>query len=443
MSHFPYSRQVDFEGGKKRAAFHTLGCKLNFSETSTIARDLAEKGFKRVDFSMEADLYVINTCSVTGEADRKCRKVIRQAMRRCPNAFVAVTGCYAQLKPDEVAGIPGVDLVLGTGDKFDLPGHLDSLTKRESPEIYGCEVRDVRSFQASMSLGDRTRSFLKVQDGCDYNCSYCTIPMARGRSRSGSIQNILRSAREIADAGVKEIVLSGVNVGDFGRANGESFLDLLELLDEVKGVDRIRISSIEPNLLTNDIISFVANSRRFVPHFHIPLQSGSNKILRSMKRRYSRQMYADRVKTIKMLMPDCCIGADVMVGFPGETEKDFLDSLRFISRLDLSYLHVFTYSERSMTAALDIPEVVPPAERARRSRCLRRLSHEKRKIFYEQYVGRRMNVLFESHQGGILSGLTGNYIRVHAPGPRSLRGDVGEVILISSEKMFMKGELLD
>ncbi|MEE9166484.1 MAG: tRNA (N(6)-L-threonylcarbamoyladenosine(37)-C(2))-methylthiotransferase MtaB [Candidatus Neomarinimicrobiota bacterium] len=427
----------------KRVAFHTLGCKLNFSETSTIARDLLDRGFSRVDFSDVADLYVINTCSVTREADRKCRKAIRQAVRRSPDAFVAVTGCYAQLKPDEIARMPGVDLVLGVEEKLDLPGHLNSLRKKPTAEIYGCETRDIESFQPASSMGDRTRSFLKVQDGCDYTCSYCTIPLARGRSRSDSIESTVRSAGRIAENGVKEIVLSGVNVGDFGRNNGDTFLDLIKELDTIENLERIRISSIEPNLLSNVIIEFVANSRRFVPHFHIPLQSGSNKILGLMRRRYTKELYSQRVKMIKTLMPGSCIGADVMVGFPGETWNDFLNSFRFLKNLDVSYLHVFTYSERDMTDAIELSGSVPQRERIRRSRRLRLLSKEKRTIFYNHHVGQSAIVLFESYRNGILSGWTDNYVRTHVRGPRSLQGFLAQVRLMSNEGEYVEGELLN
>ncbi|MFQ6674227.1 MAG: tRNA (N(6)-L-threonylcarbamoyladenosine(37)-C(2))-methylthiotransferase MtaB, partial [Fidelibacterota bacterium] len=346
--------------GEKTVAFHTLGCKLNFSETSTLARDLRRGGFRTVDFSQHADLYVINTCSVTENAHRKCRKIIRQALRRSPDARVAVVGCYAQLQPEEIAAIPGVSLVLGAGEKFNLVNHVGNLEPASPGKIYSCDISHVDVFFPSHSVGDRTRAFLKVQDGCNYACSYCTIPLARGASRSDSVGRVVARAEEIASRGAREIVLTGVNIGDFGRRNGETFFDLIRQMDNLEGNHRIRISSIEPNLLSDDIIRFVARSKRFVPHFHIPLQSGSNTVLTLMRRRYRRELYADRVKAIKRLMPDCCIGADVIAGFPGEGREEFLDSYAFVSELDISYLHVFTYPERPSTAALKIAGVVSP-----------------------------------------------------------------------------------
>lgn len=428
--------------GNKKAAFKTLGCKLNYSETSTMARGVCQYGFRQVDFSERADLYVINTCCVTREAERKCRKEIRRALRRSPNAFVAVTGCYAQVGPKDIAAIPGVDLVLGNRDKFDLVDHLDSLQKKHA-QIHSCEAEEIDLFLPSYSLTGRTRSFLKIQDGCDYNCSYCTIPLARGVSRSDSIDNLVQPVREIARADVREIVLTGVNVGDFGRHTGESFLELIQQLDTIESVDRFRISSIEPNLLTDSIISFVAQSRRFVPHFHIPLQSGSDKILGLMKRRYSKQLYEDRIQMVKTLIPDCCIGADVVVGFPGEELEDFDETVEFISEVDISYLHVFTYSERGNTSALEIDPVVVPEERAMRSRQLRSLSREKRKRYHDHFIGETVSVLFESYQDGVLSGMTGNYIRVAAAGPEVLAGKIGDVRLFSNCGGLMRGELLN
>ena len=424
-------------------AFQTLGCKLNYAETSTLARDLYQNGFERVDFSKMADLYVINTCSVTENADRKCRKIIRQALRQSPHAFVAVTGCYAQLKPEEIAKIPGVDIVLGASEKFDLVNHVNSLEKRGKGHYTGCDIEHASSFFPSYSIGERTRSFLKVQDGCDYSCSFCTIPLARGASRSDSVGNTVEMAKKIARKGVREIVLTGVNIGDFGSTTGESLLQLIQELDEVDGFDRIRISSIEPNLLTDEIISFVSQSKNFVPHFHVPLQSGSNKVLSLMRRRYRRELYHDRVHYIKTIMPDCSIGADVIVGFPGETEEDFLESFEFISGLDVSYLHVFTYSERADTAALAIRAVVPTQERTRRSKMMHSLSDRKRECFYDQNLGRSLPVLFETRHNGVLVGLTENYVRVRTLGSENLLNDIRDVTLRSNHGKYVEGELLE
>lgn len=408
----------------KTVAFHTLGCKLNFSETSSIGRMFEDAGYGEVPFKDPADIYVINTCSVTDFADRKCRKTVRKALRQSPDAFVVVIGCYAQLKPDEIADIPGVDLVLGAAQKFRILEYIDDLSKAPSKGMVKAgEVKEANEFVNAFSFGDRTRSFLKVQDGCNYKCSFCTIPQARGASRSNTIDSIIKNAEEIAAMGIKEIVLTGVNIGDFG--NGTEviegtkpkkealFIDLIRELDKVEGIDRFRISSIEPNLLTNEIIEFVAKSKRFVPHFHIPLQSGNNKQLRQMRRRYKRELYADRVATIRQLMPHCCIGVDVIVGFPGETDEDFKETYRFIQELDISYLHVFTYSERANTLAAEMDNVVPVHVRRERNEMLRILSEKKRRHFYNQYLGNNAVALLEGKNiNGKMTGFTQNYIKV-------------------------------
>jgi threonylcarbamoyladenosine tRNA methylthiotransferase MtaB len=403
---------------KRSVAFYTLGCKLNFSETSTIGRMFEQKGYRKVEFHEKADIYIINTCSVTDNADKKCRKVVREARSISPDAYVCIIGCYAQLKPREIAEIPGVDAVLGAAEKFRLLDLLDGFRREDTPTVIASEVSEAHAFQHSFSINDRTRTFLKVQDGCNYHCAFCTIPLARGRSRSDTIESIMQSARSIAATDVKEVVLTGVNTGDFGIVEGrrrERFIDLVKSLDTVDGIERIRISSIEPNLLNNEIIDFVAASQRFVPHFHIPLQSGSNKILRLMRRRYLRELYVDRVQKIKQLMPHCCIGVDVIVGFPGETEADFLDTYHFLNELPVSYLHVFTYSERANTPAAEMKEVVPRQERSRRSRMLRMLSEKKRRYFYEQNLGKEAEVLFEDDiTNGQMQGFTKNYVRVTA-----------------------------
>lgn len=402
----------------KKVAFYTLGCKLNYSETSTIARKFEEKGYLKVDFTNAPDIFIINTCSVTENADKKCHKVVREARSISPNAYIAIIGCYAQLKPKEIAEIPGVDAVLGASEKFRLVELLDGFVRKPQPEILTSNIETVKAFNSSYSMFDRTRTFLKVQDGCDYSCTFCTIPLARGNSRSDSITNIVKHANEIAASGVKEIVLTGVNTGDFGIMDGERqyrFIDLIKKLDEVEGIDRFRISSIEPNLLTNEIIEFVAHSKKFVPHFHIPLQSGSNKILKLMRRRYLRELYTDRVHTIKQLIPNCCIGVDVIVGFPGETHEDFLETYQFLNELNISYLHVFTYSERENTLAAAMPGVVPAKDRHERSRMLHILSDKKRRVFYEENVGQVAEVLFENDiANGFMHGFTRNYIRVAA-----------------------------
>lgn len=417
----------------KKVAFYTLGCKLNFSETSTIARQFESRGYKKVDFNDSPDIFIINTCSVTANADKKCRKVVKEAKKISPNGYVAIIGCYAQLKPKEISGIPGVDAVLGASEKFRLLDLLGTFVKPEQPEVLVQEVTNADTFAHSHSIGDRTRTFLKVQDGCNYNCSFCTIPLARGKSRSDSIANIIASAEEIGKTEVKEVVLTGVNIGDFGIQEGrrqERFIDLVKALDEVDGLERIRISSIEPNLLSNDVIEFTAQSKRFVPHFHIPLQSGSNKILKAMRRRYERELYVERVNKIKELMPHCCIGVDVIVGFPGETEEDFLDTYNFLNELDISYLHVFTYSERANTHAVELNEVVPKAERAKRSKMLHILSDKKRRYFYEQQLGEKFTVLFEKDiDEGQMEGFTENYVRVTAKYDPLLINELKEVHL--------------
>lgn len=405
----------------KTVAFHTLGCKLNFSETSAISRLLENEGFEKRAFEDQADVYVINTCSVTDNADKECRHLVRRIQRANPESLVVITGCYAQLKPKEIAAIPGVDLVLGAAEKFNIATHLRELSKGDSAKICSCDIDEVQGFNASFSVNDRTRTFLKVQDGCSYNCSFCTIPMARGKSRSDTVANVVTTAGELAATGVKEIILTGVNLGDFGKGPGgqdtrENFFDLVQALDKVNGIERYRISSIEPNLLSNDIIAFVANSNKFMPHFHIPLQSGSNKILGLMRRRYQRELYAERVQLIKTLMPHCAIGVDVIVGFPGETKADFEDTFQFLQELDVSYLHVFTYSERDNTKALDIQPVVPINTRLERNKLLRNLSYMKMQYFTQQHAGQTRKVLFEkASKNEMMEGYTDNYIRITTP----------------------------
>lgn len=403
----------------KKVAFYTLGCKLNFSETSSIGRIFKDAGYEVAQFTDKADVYVINTCSVTENADKKCRKVVKEALRYSPAAFITIVGCYAQLKPAEIANIPGVDMVLGAAEKFNIIAHIDDLTKRPKAIVHNAPIAETNVFIPAFSIGDRTRTFLKVQDGCDYSCTFCTIPLARGASRSGKIDDIVAQAREIADSGIKEIVLTGVNIGDFGIRDGnreDRFFDLVQALDNVEGIDRIRISSIEPNLLSNEIIEFVAHSKRFVPHFHIPLQSGSNRVLSMMRRRYKRELYAERVATIKRLMPHCCIGVDVIVGFPGETHDDFLDTYQFLNELDISYLHVFTYSERENTIAAQMEGAVPGSQRSDRSKMLHILSDKKRRAFYELQLGREEQVLFEGDiKAGFMHGFSRNYVKVRTP----------------------------
>ncbi|MCJ8209666.1 tRNA (N(6)-L-threonylcarbamoyladenosine(37)-C(2))-methylthiotransferase MtaB [Mucilaginibacter sp. RS28] len=402
----------------KKVAFYTLGCKLNYSESSAIGRQFNQAGYQTVQFTEQPDVFVINTCSVTENADKKCKKIVKEALKVSPAAYVVIVGCYAQLKPQEISEIPGVDMVLGAAEKFQIIDYINDLTKQPKALVYNQPVSEANQFVSSYSFGDRTRTFLKVQDGCDYSCTFCTIPLARGSSRSDNIDNIVAQAAEIAASGVKEIVLTGVNIGDFGLQDGKRinrFIELVRALDEVEGIDRIRISSIEPNLLTDEIIEFVATSKRFVPHFHIPLQSGSDKILGLMRRRYKRKLYADRVAKIKKLMPDCCIGVDVIVGFPGETREDFIDTYNFLNDLDISYLHVFTYSERENTLAKEMVGVVPGSTRAERSKMLHILSDKKRRAFYESQIGQHLQVLFEGDiKDGYMHGFTRNYVKVRA-----------------------------
>lgn len=406
----------------KKVAFYTLGCKLNFSETSTIARNFTSEGFERVDFSEKADIYVINTCSVTENADKRFKTIVKQAQKVNPEAFVAAVGCYAQLKPQELADVHGVDLVLGATEKFKITDYLNDLSKNDFGEVHSCEIEDADFYVGSYSIGDRTRAFLKVQDGCDYKCTYCTIPLARGISRSDELENVLKNASEISAQGIKEIVLTGVNIGDYGKGefgnkkHEHTFFELCEALDTVEGIERLRISSIEPNLLKNETIEFVSKSRSFVPHFHIPLQSGSNDLLKLMRRRYMRELYTERVDKIREVMPHACIGVDVIVGFPGETEEHFLETYHFLNEMDISYLHVFTYSERENTPAATMDGVVPKNVRSKRSKMLRGLSVKKRRAFYEKQLESQRTVLFESeNKGGYILGFTENYVKVKTP----------------------------
>lgn len=407
---------------KRSVAFHTLGCKLNFSETSSLSRLLENEGFEKKSFDDKADVYVINTCSVTDNADKECRHLVRRIQRKAPESLVVITGCYAQLKPKEIAEIEGVDLVLGAAEKFNIAQHLKELTKNDSAKICSCDISEVTGFNASFSINDRTRTFLKVQDGCDYNCSFCTIPMARGKSRSDNVENVVRNAEQLAKSGVKEIVLTGVNLGDFGKGHygnkkhDESFFELVKALEKVDGIERYRISSIEPNLLTTDIIDFVANSNRFMPHFHIPLQSGSNAVLALMRRRYKRELYTERVKLIKTLMPHCAIGVDVIVGFPGETEEYFMETFNFLHDLDISYLHVFTYSERPNTLAAEMKDIVRVNIRNERNKKLRNLSYMKMSEHIRKHTGQTRKVLFERNAtNAMMEGYTDNYIKITAP----------------------------
>ena len=415
---------------QKTVAIHTLGCKLNYSESSAITRLLEQDGFVKKDFDELADVYVINTCSVTDNADKECRQLVRRIQRKAPESMVVVTGCYAQLKPAEIASIDGVDLVLGAKEKFNITSHLKELTKGDPTKICSCDITEVHDFHTSFSIKERTRSFLKIQDGCDYNCSFCTIPMARGKSRSNSIENVIENVMQLAEAGVKEIVLTGINLGDYSPLQtssdrrdlkssfnpGNNFYTLIQALENIEGIERYRISSIEPNLLTNEIIEFVAGSKKFMPHFHIPLQSGSNKILGAMRRRYKRELYADRISHIKKIIPHCCIGADVIVGFPGEAEDDFNETVDFIESLDISYLHVFTYSERDNTHAMNIKPVVPIQVRNARNKTLRNLSYKKMQFFTNQFEGQSRKVLFENYnKNNMMEGFTDNYIKVTSP----------------------------
>jgi len=436
-------------------AIYTLGCKLNYSESSAIGQRLVEQGFNKVNFKEKADVYIINTCSVTNEADKECRMVVRNALHTSPEAFIAVIGCYAQLKPEEIAKIEGVDIVLGASEKFNIANYLKKINKKQFTEIHSCEIEQPLEFHSSYSSGDRTRSFLKVQDGCDYSCSYCTIPLARGKSRSNTIENVVKDVYEIASKGVKEIVLTGVNLGDFGIINDErkeTFFELVQELENINVPIRFRISSIEPNLLTDDIIKFISTSEKFVPHFHIPLQSGSNTILKAMRRRYLREVYVERVALIKSLMPHCCIGADVITGFPSETEELFLETYNFLNELDVSYLHSFTYSERSNTLAVESKDVVPVDVRRKRTKMLRILSEKKLRNFYTQNLGTERVVLFEGHfispqkgsGDGWQYGHTDNYVRVRIPSNEILKNSIYTVHLNSiNEEGTVDGEIVN
>ncbi len=400
----------------KKVAFHTLGCKLNFSETSTIARHFRESGYARVEMEQNPDVLVINTCSVTDQADKKCRNIVSRAIRQNPGVYVAVIGCYAQLKPQEIASIEGVSLVLGANEKFNIVDYVEKAESNSSTQIEAGEIKDVKQFIPSYSRGDRTRTFLKVQDGCNYFCAFCTIPLARGRSRSATIEETILQAKKAIDDGAKEIVLTGVNIGDFGTPNGENFFDLVKQLDGLPGIERYRISSIEPNLLTDEIIEFVSKSKKFMPHFHIPLQSGSDTILQAMRRRYRTELYRNRIERIKQLMPDACIGIDVIVGFPGETEELFKETQLFLSEMPASYFHVFTYSERDNTTALRIAEVIPMETRFERNKILRIMSEKKKRAFYSEFLQKERKVLWESEKDEeMISGFTDNYIKVRIP----------------------------
>jgi len=425
----------------KKVAFYTLGCKLNFSETSTIARSFKDEGFERVEFSETADIYVINTCSVTENADKRFKTIVKQAQKVNEDAFVIAVGCYAQLKPEELADVDGVDLVLGATEKFKITDYLNDLSKNDLGEVHSCEIDEADFYVGAYSIGDRTRAFLKVQDGCDYKCTYCTIPLARGISRSDKLENVLTNAAEISAKGIKEIVLTGVNIGDYGKGefgnkkHEHTFLDLVKALDEVDGIERLRISSIEPNLLKNETIDFVADSNTFVPHFHIPLQSGSDALLKLMKRRYMSSLYTDRVAQIKRVMPNACIGVDVIVGFPGETEERFLETYNYLNELDISYLHVFTYSERDNTPAAEMEGVVPTKVRKKRSKMLRGLSAKKRRVFYESQMGNTCTVLFEGeNKEGYIHGFTENYVKVKAPWDPALVNTLHQIELISIDE---------
>jgi threonylcarbamoyladenosine tRNA methylthiotransferase MtaB len=429
-----------------KVAFHTLGCKLNFAETSTIARQFTDNGYIRVPFNEVADVYVINTCSVTENADKECKKIVQQALKQSSDAFICIVGCYAQLKPEEIAKINGVDLVLGATEKFRIIDYINDLNKKRFTEIHSCEIEDANVFTSAYSIGDRTRAFLKVQDGCDYSCTYCTIPLARGISRSDNLNNVIINATQIAQKGIKEIVLTGVNIGDYGKGeygnkkHEHTFLDLVKALDRVDGIERFRISSIEPNLLKNETIEFVANSKKFVPHFHIPLQSGSNKILKLMKRRYLRELYSDRVAKINELIPDSCIGVDVITGFPGETEDDFLDTYHFLKELNVAYLHVFTYSERANTEAVDFSGVVSMSERKKRTKMLRILSSKKKTDFYNSFKNTKQEILFEHEQkNNRIYGYSRNYLRVSVPYDATLINQKRNVII---QNIDLDGNLL-
>ena len=424
----------------KKIAFHTMGCKLNFSETSMISKDFTKRGFKKVKYKEFADIYVLNTCSVTDNADKEARKLIRQAKRKNPNAQIAVIGCYAQLMPDQIAKIDGVNLVIGTENKFNVLTELDLLNLNSETKIIRNKIEDVNAFTPSYSSNDRTRTYLKVQDGCDYTCSFCTIPLARGRSRSDTISNTIKIANQAIRSGAREIVLTGVNIGDYGKNNNESFIELIKRLDTL-AVERIRISSIEPNLLTKEIIDFCAESKKFMPHFHIPLQSGSNKILKLMRRRYTSSQYAESISLIRQLIPDASIGVDVIVGFPGESNEDFMETFNFIESLDISYLHVFTYSERKNTDAANFKKSVDKKTRAHRSLILRRLSEKKLSNFYDQFIGTKRVVLFDNKKNNQILGYTDNYIKVAVDSTDYKVNTVHEINLLSNEKQNVHGSL--
>ncbi|SVA13812.1 uncharacterized protein METZ01_LOCUS66666 [marine metagenome] len=426
----------------KRIAFHTMGCKLNFSESSTISRDIKGQGFEQVDYQSEADIYVLNTCSVTENADKEARKLIRQAKRRNPKSSIIVIGCYAQLKPDDIAAIDGVDIVLGTEEKFNLINHINTIDFNGGTKIMQSEIDHVHTFAPSYSSGERTRSFLKIQDGCDYTCSFCTIPLARGRSRNDTIDSTIKMAQEVAETNTREIVLTGVNIGDFGNGSKETFYDLMIELDKLEKIDRIRISSIEPNLLTDQIIEYCAHSEKFMPHFHVPLQSGSNKILKNMKRRYKREYYEGRVKKIKSNIPDACIGADVIVGFPGETEDNFLETYNFLNELNISYLHVFTFSERLNTVAFEMCEVVPKVIKTERRKMLHILSDKKQRYFHDQFINKNRPVLFESIKNGKILGHTDNYIQVQVKTESNFINTIQDVKLIDNHNTFVVGDIV-
>ena len=425
-----------------KVAFHTMGCKTNFSDTSTISNEMLSHGYQKVSYKEEADIYVLNTCSVTENADKEARKLIRQARRRNPYAKIAVIGCYAQLQPDQISNIAGVDLVLGASEKFNLLTHLNSLNDNNQSKIVRLPINQNNSFQSSFTNGERTRSYLKIQDGCNYNCSFCTIPLARGRSRSDTIENTVKIAQNIADSGAKEIVLTGINIGDFGSTNNENFFQLIKTLDNLKGIERFRISSIEPNLLSNDIISFCANSNKFVPHFHIPLQSGSDSILQSMKRRYNTDLYKSRVEHIKKIIPDCCIGVDVIVGYPGEKKNHFEQTYSFIESMDVSYLHVFSYSKRKDTFAASLNDQVTKERKEYRSKALHRLSNKKKKQFYNQYINKIRPVLVEQSINGKIQGFTDNYIKVNVDQELSCYNKIIPVLLNENKGNYMQGEII-
>lgn len=429
----------------KKVAFYTLGCKLNFSETSTIARNFENQGFAKVDFTDRPDIFIINTCSVTENADKKCRNIVKKALKINPEAFVTMIGCYAQLKPGEISTIPGVDLVLGANEKFNILDHIEKLEKKEIAEVKSNNIKETTDFIPSFSLGDRTRSFLKIQDGCDYFCTFCTIPLARGKSRNTSIANTVLEAKKLGESDVREVVLTGVNIGDFGQGGEENFYQLIQQLDEIRGIDRWRISSIEPNLLSNEIIEFVAKSKNFVPHFHIPLQSGSDLLLKAMRRKYLTKLYTERIAKIKELMPDACIGVDVIVGFPGETEEEFMKTVNYLQELDISYLHVFTYSERANTTAKKMADAVPVNIRRERSRQLQILSEKKKRAFYSTQINKSKPVLFEAEENeGTIFGFTNNYVKVKLPYDKSLVNQIVEVNLSEIDRDgIVKVDLLE